>query len=101
MIGEVLEAALHDDEAMTFLTSCRSSSPSLSTSWTFLDHAGNLRRGPLAIIEFDTPSGIATPVLRSDPGFVGYGRTAGGATEFVIPNYRIEDLINISTRVAP
>jgi hypothetical protein len=39
------------------------------------------------VIEFPTPSeGLASPVLRSDPGFVGGGRTAGGAREFVLPN---------------
>jgi hypothetical protein len=39
------------------------------------------------IIEFDTPlEGLASPVLRSNPGFVGGGRTAGDAREFVIRN---------------
>jgi RHS repeat-associated protein len=39
------------------------------------------------VIEFPTPnSGIASPVLRGNPGFIGGGRTAGGASEFVIPN---------------
>ena len=39
------------------------------------------------VIEFATPrTGVASPVLRGDPGFVGGGRTAGGAREFVIPN---------------
>jgi hypothetical protein len=39
------------------------------------------------VIEFPTPSaGIATPINRTNPGFVGFGRTAGGAREFVIPN---------------
>jgi len=39
------------------------------------------------VIEFPTPSsGIASPVFRNNPGFVGGGQTAGGAREFVIPN---------------
>jgi hypothetical protein len=39
------------------------------------------------VIEFPTPSsGIASPILRNNPGFVGGGRTSGGAPEFVIPN---------------
>ncbi len=39
------------------------------------------------VIEFPTPSsGVASPVFRTDPGFVGGGRTLGGAREFVIPN---------------
>jgi hypothetical protein len=39
------------------------------------------------VVQFPTPqSGIASPVFRPDPGFIGGGRTAGGAREFVIPN---------------
>lgn len=38
-------------------------------------------------MEFPTPTeGLASPVLRSNPGFVGGGRTAEGTREFVIPN---------------
>jgi RHS repeat-associated protein len=40
------------------------------------------------IIEFPTKSieGLASPIRRSNPGFVGRGRTAGDASEFVVPN---------------
>jgi len=40
------------------------------------------------IVEFPTSSvtGIATPIGRTNPGFIGGGQTAGGASEFVIPN---------------
>jgi hypothetical protein len=39
------------------------------------------------VIRFRTPTtGLATPINRSDPGFVGRGRTAGMAREFVVPN---------------
>jgi hypothetical protein len=39
------------------------------------------------VVEFDTPLiGLGSPIRRTDPGFVGRGRTAGGAREFVIPN---------------
>lgn len=42
------------------------------------------------VIEFNTPKfGISSPVNRLDPGFVGYGRTLGGAREFTIPNQLI------------
>jgi RHS repeat-associated protein len=42
------------------------------------------------VVEFPTPTqGLATPVFRTDPGFVGGGQTAGGATEFVVPNASI------------
>lgn len=41
------------------------------------------------VFEFNTPSGIASPINRTNPGFVGGGRTAGGAREFVIPNQKI------------
>jgi Novel toxin 10 len=40
-----------------------------------------------SVFEFPTPSqGIASPVFRSNPGFIGGGLTSGGAPEFVIPN---------------
>lgn len=39
------------------------------------------------VFEFPTPeSGLASPILRANKGFVGGGRTLGGAREFVIPN---------------
>jgi hypothetical protein len=39
------------------------------------------------IFQFPTPEeGLASPILRDNPGFVGGGRTAGGAPEYVIPN---------------
>lgn len=39
------------------------------------------------VFKFSTPeSGLASPVFRTNPGFVGGGYTAGGAPEFVIPN---------------
>lgn len=52
------------------------------------------------VFEFPTPStGLASPVFRSNPGFVGGGRTAGGAAEFVIPNGPIPP--NAIRRVVP
>ncbi|MBI2285189.1 MAG: Ig-like domain-containing protein [Bacteroidetes bacterium] len=41
------------------------------------------------VITFPTPQGIASPINRTTPGFIGGGRTAGGAREFVIPNQAI------------
>tara|TARA_B110001469_G_C9646193_1_gene326744 strand:+ start:4040 stop:4987 length:948 start_codon:yes stop_codon:yes gene_type:complete len=41
------------------------------------------------IWEFNTPSNIASPIRRTDPGFVGKGKTAGGAKEYTIPNSKI------------
>ena len=40
------------------------------------------------VIEFssDGVQSIASPILRTNPGFVGYGRTGAGLPEFVIPN---------------
>ncbi len=39
------------------------------------------------IFRFPTPStGVASPILRTDSGFIGGGRTLGGAREFVLPN---------------
>jgi len=42
------------------------------------------------VIEFKTPmNGLASPINRTNPGFVGKGRTLGGAREFTIPNQQI------------
>jgi len=42
------------------------------------------------VIEFATPAeGLASPVFRANPGFIGGGRTAGGAREFVLPNMSV------------
>ena len=42
------------------------------------------------MIEFRTPmNGLASPINRTNPGFVGKGRTLGGAREFTIPNQQI------------
>jgi len=79
----------------------------LAKKLTLLDKMGTLRKGPFVVIEFDTPwnlfaakqRGIATPVFRSNPGFVGRGFTAGGAREFVIPNFVIEELSNVTRRI--
>lgn len=40
------------------------------------------------VLEFPSSgvTSIASPINRINPGFVGFGRTAGGAREFVIPN---------------
>jgi RHS repeat-associated protein len=40
------------------------------------------------VLEFPSRNveGIASPINRTNPGFVGGGRTAGGASEFVVPN---------------
>ncbi len=44
------------------------------------------------IIEFNTPHmGLSSPINRTNPGFVGFGRTAGGAREFTLPNQLIPD----------
>jgi RHS repeat-associated protein len=42
------------------------------------------------VIRFPTPeTGLASPVFRTNPGFVQGGLTRGGAREYVIPNGRI------------
>ena len=54
------------------------SSQGLAGRLTLLDSAGNLRNGPFAVMESDTPaSGLASPVFRSNPGFVQGGFTGG------------------------
>ena len=48
------------------------------------------------VVTFETPQGIASPVNRDLPGFLGRGRTAGGAREFVVPNQPIPQNAKIS-----
>jgi hypothetical protein len=75
------------------------SSEELAKRLTLLDNSGNPARGPFAILEFDTPSvGVASPILRDNPGFIGKGRTAGGAREFIIPNLELSTLENLTIR---
>jgi len=60
---------------------------------TLLSKAGDIIDAPAALVVFRHPknAGIASPVFRTEPGFVGFGRTAGNAREFVIPNLPIRD----------
>lgn len=47
-------------------------------------------RSGFKVIEFNTPNtGLSSPINRDNPGFVGFGRTAGGAREYNIPNMPI------------
>ena len=78
------------------------SSEEMAKRLTLIDETGALRSGPFAVIAFDTPvTGIASPVRRTNPGFINGGRTAGDAREFVIPNYRISDLKNVTVHILP
>lgn len=50
------------------------------------------------IIEFNVPRiGLSSPINRTNRGFIGFGRTAGGAREFSLPNQLIPkgSIINI------
>ncbi|MCH7480810.1 MAG: hypothetical protein IIC79_05395 [Chloroflexi bacterium] len=77
-----------------------SNSNALAKRLTLIDDSGALLQGPFAVIEFDTPAiGIASPVFRNFPGFVGKGQTLGGAREFVVPNSSIENMINVIVRI--
>ena len=72
-------------------------SEQIAQKLTLVDEQGNLIKGPFRIIEFDTPlSGLAQPLNRVNPGFIPGGQTAGGATEYVIPNLRIGELKNVT-----
>jgi hypothetical protein len=54
--------------------------------WSKIKSGSGLRFAIL-IFEFQTPRvGLASPINRTNPGFVGLGKTLGGAREFVIPN---------------
>jgi RHS repeat-associated protein len=73
----------------------------LARRLTLVDKSGNLLPGPYAVHEFNTPFGIASPVFRNNPGFVGQGLTKGGVREFVIPNLLLEQLQDLITRIIP
>ena len=78
------------------------SSEGLAQRLTIVDKQGNLIQGPRAVIEFDNPiEGLASPINRGNPGFIGSGRTAGGAREFVLPNQPISGLQNVMIRIIP
>ncbi|PSQ92538.1 MAG: hypothetical protein BRD52_04750 [Bacteroidetes bacterium SW_4_67_19] len=42
---------------------------------------------------------VASPVNRTGPGFVGRGKTKGGAREFVVPNVALSSLTNVTVEV--
>ena len=74
-------------------------SKELAEKLTLKKSDGTPVEGPFQVTEFKTPeSGVASPVNRTDPGFVGKGKTEGGAREFVIPNKKIEDLKNVNQK---
>ena len=90
------EAFVTAAEDITGITTSRG----LAERLTLIDEAGNLIEGPFVVFEFDTPvSGVASPVFRSSPGFVGRGLTAGGAREFTIPNLPLAELKNLTIRI--
>lgn len=56
------------------------------------------RIGGFKVIEFETPmNGISSLINRTNPGFVGGGRTARGAREYTIPNQNIPANAKIKT----
>ena len=60
---------------------------------------GSFRKGPFRLIEFDAPAeGLAQPYNRGNTGFVNGDQTAGGATEYIIPNARIGELKNVTQK---
>jgi hypothetical protein len=75
------------------------SSTQIAERLTLKNADGTFVKGPFRIIEFDTPtSGLAQPFNRGNPGFINGGKTAGGATEYVIPNANINSLKNVTQR---
>jgi RHS repeat-associated protein len=93
--SEVFVAATDDLAGIT-------TSRGLAQRLTLLDEAGNLRQGPFGVIDFNTPAvGLASPVFRTNPGFLQGGFTRGGAREFSLPNAAIDDLQNVTRRSFP
>ena len=67
---------------------------------TLVKPSGQLVDEPLMIIEFNTPvPRLASPIRRTTPGFIEGPTTQGGAREFVVPNYRLDQLSNVTTRI--
>ncbi len=61
-----------------------------------------LQPGRRAVVTFKydvEAGGIASPVFRDYPGFVGKGRTLGGAREWVIPNKPLRDCLYGTSRL--
>jgi hypothetical protein len=74
----------------------------LARRLSLFDKTGALRSGPFSVTEFSTPaSGLASPILRSNPGFTGNGLTGGGAREFVLPNLKVKELTDVASRTVP
>jgi RHS repeat-associated protein len=57
------------------------------TAFQIAERLGIPSSDTFTVIRFPTPpEGLASPVFRSNPGFVGGGLTTGRAPEFVLPN---------------
>jgi hypothetical protein len=74
-------------------------STDLATRLTLLNDDGSLVKGPFKVFEFNTPQGIASPINRTTPGFIGRGVTAGGASEYTIPNLKIDELTKLRSYI--
>jgi hypothetical protein len=75
------------------------SAADLARRLTLVEETGGFRKGPFTIIEFDNPCRTTVvPTMRSEAGWIPGGQTAGGAREWLIPNYRIDELGNVVMR---
>lgn len=103
-VGRRAESLGAPGEADVFVTGADDiagmSAKQIAKRLSLYDDAGNLRSGPFSVFEFDTPIGIASPIRRTNPGFVGRGRTAGGASEYVVPNSQLRGLRNLRRTTA-
>jgi hypothetical protein len=74
-------------------------SEELAKRLTLVDSNGQLVKGPFRVIEFDTPlEGLDQPLNSSNPGFINGGKTAGGATEYIVPNTQVSTLKNVTQK---
>lgn len=73
------------------------STEEMANKLTLIDKEGALRLNSNAVVEFrlKNPLGIASPINRVDPGFIGGGRTMGGAREFIIPSDAEIEIIGV------
>jgi RHS repeat-associated protein len=74
----------------------------LASRLSLISNNGRFIEEQRVVLEFDAPAEtLASPVARDNPGFVGRGFTGGRAREFVMPNVKIDDLPNMTSRIVP
>ena len=95
--GDLSVTLSHPNNLDTFITAAEDlgDNPTSSSVAERLALPASSTTGSNALVTFTydlTQGSIASPINRTFPEFVGFGRTLGGAREWVIPNLPIRDL---------